>query len=87
MSEEVVMRRLVDDFAQTSGLSPRQCEMIWLAVIGLCRKEAAVHLACSVKTVECYWKRIYEKTGCRSEAEVIAMFIRAALATFRKDCA
>jgi DNA-binding CsgD family transcriptional regulator len=78
-SEEMI-RRLVDDFSQNSGLSPRQREILWLAIGGLHRKESAARLECSVKTVEGYWKRICEKTGCQCQAEVIAKFIHSTLA-------
>jgi DNA-binding CsgD family transcriptional regulator len=73
------IRTLVDHFGKLTRLSPRQLEVVNLAVTGVHRKQCAAQLACSLKTVEGYWQRIYEKTGCRSEAEVIATFIREAV--------
>jgi DNA-binding CsgD family transcriptional regulator len=69
------IRRLVECFGKDANLSPRQTELVRHAVIGQHRKESASQLACRLKTVEGYWKRIYAKTGCCSEAEVVAKFI------------
>jgi DNA-binding CsgD family transcriptional regulator len=69
------IRHLVECFARDASLSPRQTELVRHAVIGQHRKESASQLACQLKTVEGYWKRIYVKTGCCSEAEVVAKFI------------
>jgi DNA-binding CsgD family transcriptional regulator len=72
------VEQLVELLVSGWGLSPRQLKLVKLSVAGLHRKETASRLACSLKTIEGYWKRIYEKTGCDSEAAVVARFIREA---------
>jgi DNA-binding CsgD family transcriptional regulator len=76
---EEQLRGFVERFGREKQLSPRQTELLRHAVIGTHRKESASQLACGVKTVEGYWRRIYAKTGCCSEAEVVAKFIAALL--------
>jgi DNA-binding NarL/FixJ family response regulator len=75
------IERLVREFCDIWKLSPRQACLVELAVTGQHRKEAAHRLACSLKTVEGYWKRIYEKTQCQSQAEVVSKFIHHAFET------
>jgi DNA-binding CsgD family transcriptional regulator len=67
--------RFVDWFCYRSSLSPRQTELVRHAVTGIHRKESASRLGCRLKTIEKYWQIIYVKTGCESEAEVVAKFI------------
>jgi DNA-binding CsgD family transcriptional regulator len=67
--------RFVDQFGQMASLSSRQTELVRHAVTGVHRKESASRLGCHLKTIEKYWQRIYTKTGCDSEAEVVAKFI------------
>ena len=73
------IQQLAEDFGSEWNLSPRQRDVFKLAIAGVHRKESAALLACSLKTIEGYWKRIYEKTGCFSQAEVVAKFIREVL--------
>jgi DNA-binding NarL/FixJ family response regulator len=86
MASDEEIQRLVGEFGVEVSLSPRQLEIVTLAVGGLARKEIAFRLGCSLKTIEGYWRRIYEKAGCRSDAEVVARFIRIVIfARFRSD--
>ena len=80
-ARDVKLRSLVDHFGRVANLSPKQLEVVKLAVSGIHRKECAAQLSCSLKTIEGYWRRIFEKTQCRSDAEVVAMFIRQAVQT------
>jgi DNA-binding CsgD family transcriptional regulator len=73
--------RLVRDFSAEWRLSPKQTSLVGMAVAGHHRKEVAHRLACSLKTVEGYWKRIYEKTNSQSQAEVVSKFIHHAFET------
>jgi DNA-binding CsgD family transcriptional regulator len=75
------LARLVVEFGLRHELSARQTEMLQMAITGLHRKESAARMGCSCKTIEGYWRRIHEKTGCSSDAEVVARFIREALTT------
>jgi DNA-binding CsgD family transcriptional regulator len=74
-NEDQQLSRLVERFGKSSSLSPRQTELVRHAVKGIHRKESASQLDCRLKTIEGYWRRIYSKTGCCSEAEVVAKFI------------
>ena len=67
------------DFARAHSLSPQQSALLRLSAMGVCRKEGAAQLVCSLKTVEEHWRRVYHKTGCTSEAQVVARFLRWAL--------
>lgn len=70
------IRALAQRYGGMMSLSPRQTNLIYFAITGMSRKEAAAYLGCSVKTVEGYWRRIYQKCGCCSDAEVVARFIQ-----------
>src|SRR4051812_17723285 len=70
-----LIRVLAQRYGDRMSLSPRQTNLIYFAITGMARKEAAAYLGCSLKTVEGYWKRIYQKCGCCSDAEVVARFI------------
>jgi DNA-binding CsgD family transcriptional regulator len=62
-------------FAQQHGLSPQQAAVLRQSAIGLSRKEVAALMGVSPKTVEEHWRRIYGKTGCRSESRVVALLL------------
>jgi len=83
VSADQQVQQLAEEFGRGYNLSPQQSQLVQLAVAGLHRKEVAARLACSLKTIEGYWKRIYEKTGCASEAEVVSKFIREKLCAER----
>jgi DNA-binding CsgD family transcriptional regulator len=67
---------MVRAFASGHDLSEREAAVLASAVAGLAMKETAARLRISVKTVECYWARIYEKTRDRSQREVLARMFR-----------
>jgi DNA-binding NarL/FixJ family response regulator len=68
--------RITERFAVDHELSERETAVLASAVGGCSMKQTAVHLRISVKTVECYWARIYEKTSGRSQLEVLAKMLR-----------
>jgi DNA-binding CsgD family transcriptional regulator len=63
-------------FAGLHRLSGQEAAVVAQAAEGWCMKEAATALGISVKTVESYWKRIYEKTGQTSQLAVMALIVR-----------
>jgi DNA-binding CsgD family transcriptional regulator len=62
--------------ARERRLSPRETEVIRLALRGLGNKEIASELGCAPSTVLMYWKRIYAKVGVRPSKRVLALFAR-----------
>ncbi len=75
LAEEVV-RRADNPHA---GLSPREFEVLRLIALGRTPTEIGDALKLSVKTVSTYRSRILEKTGFRTNADIIAYAIRNAL--------
>lgn len=70
---------IVSRFGQLHGLSRRQCLLVELAATGIGRKESALRVGSSIKTVEEHWRRIYQKTGASSPIEVLAQLIQFVL--------
>jgi DNA-binding NarL/FixJ family response regulator len=70
--EELELARV----ARERRLSPRETEVIRLALRGLGNKEIASELGCAPSTVLMYWKRIYAKVGVRPSKRVLALFAR-----------
>jgi DNA-binding NarL/FixJ family response regulator len=71
---------VVARFSRLRKLSARETEIIRLAgVEGRAIKEIAAVLDASRKTIEQYWSRIYLKTGCHSQLEVVAALFRSAV--------
>jgi DNA-binding CsgD family transcriptional regulator len=64
--------------AVEGGLSRRECEVLVAAAQGKCTKEIALSLGISGKTVDYFWKRIFQKAGCASREEVMARLLRLA---------
>ncbi len=75
LAEEVV-RRAENPHA---GLSPRELEVFRLIALGRTPTEIGELLHLSVKTVSTYRSRILEKTGFRTNADIIAYAVRNAL--------
>lgn len=75
LAEEVV-RRAENPH---SGLSPREFEVFRLIALGRTPTEIGEMLKLSVKTVSTYRSRILEKTGFRTNADIIAYAVRNAL--------
>jgi len=69
----------IERFGRCYGLSPQQLNLLHFAATGVARKESAARSGCSVKTVEEHWRRIYHKTGCASELQVVAILLRSIL--------
>jgi len=70
------LEELLDTFARAHALSGREREVIRLATMACHDKQIAELLGVSVKTVEVFWRRIYEKTGWRGHCAVLAGVIR-----------
>jgi DNA-binding NarL/FixJ family response regulator len=69
------VKALVAAFSCRNGLSRRQTEVIEHAALGRGRKEVALLLGCSPKTVEEHWRRIYQKTGHYNEATLLSRIL------------
>jgi DNA-binding NarL/FixJ family response regulator len=67
---------VAETFAQTHGLSPRETEALRHSLERRSLRKAAAAMAISTNTLKEYWIRIFEKTGLRSQADVV----RAAVA-------
>jgi DNA-binding CsgD family transcriptional regulator len=65
----------VQAFADKHGLSPQQAAVLRQSACGLTRKEVAALMGVSPRTVEEHWRRIYGKTDCRSEPQVVARLL------------
>ncbi|RME09701.1 MAG: DNA-binding response regulator [Ardenticatenia bacterium] len=57
-------------------LTEREMEVLYFLSQGLMNKEIAYHLAISERTVRFHLKNIYEKLGCSSRGEAIALINR-----------
>lgn len=60
-------------------LSRREQEVLEMLVLGHTQREIAAHLCISPKTVETHRRRLGEKLGCRSRAELVSYAITAGL--------
>lgn len=69
------LRAAVRLFGAERRLSERETQILASATTGLSMKESAAELGISTKTVEDYWSRIYAKTRCRSQLEVLARLL------------
>ncbi len=64
---------------QHKSLSRREAEVLRLLVQGHTNQEAADHLAVSVKTIETHRKRLSEKLGLKSRAELFRFALECGL--------
>jgi DNA-binding NarL/FixJ family response regulator len=71
-------QQLAEEYGQAKELSERQIELLVCAVDGSSYKEAAAKLGLEKSTVACYWSRVFKKTGCTSQVEVLASMFRFA---------
>jgi two-component system invasion response regulator UvrY len=60
------------------NLSEREVEVVQLALSGLDSQAAADAIGVSRRTVHTYWRRIFQKTGLRSQREVVMAVLAAA---------
>ena len=82
-----LLEELLDTFARAHGLSGREREVIRLATMACHDKQIAEQLGVSVKTIEVFWRRIYEKTGWRGHCAVLAGVIRFVSSAPSAPCA
>lgn len=68
----------VDGFCASHGLSPREQEVVLLAVEGLTTVAIADRLGISPHTVRDHFKNLYRKTGASSRSELLGLVSRAA---------
>lgn len=73
------LRALVARFRDKYRLSQREATLLELGARGLSSKEAADRLACSIKTVDEHWRRIYVKWKLASRPRIVAAILFAAL--------
>ena len=56
-------------------LTARETEIVLTAIAGLTAKESAAALDCSVHTISTHWRRIFFKTGRRTQSGVVALLV------------
>lgn len=66
------------------ALSPREHEVLEMLVMGHTQREIAARLCISPKTVETHRRRIGEKLGCRTRAELVSYAITAGILAPRR---
>lgn len=64
---------------QATQLTARQVEILRLTILGLAGKQVARHLGISVRTVEGHFDAMRQRTGTRSQAELIAFAVATGL--------
>jgi DNA-binding CsgD family transcriptional regulator len=64
--------------AEELGLSRRETEVLLAVAAGKCIKETAADLGVSEKAVQYFWARIFVKSGCASQVQVLALLLRHA---------
>jgi len=65
-------------------LSPREHEVLEMVVMGHTQREIAARLCISPKTVETHRRRIGEKLGCRTRAELVSYAIAAGILSAKR---
>lgn len=70
-----------DEQVTSSDLTDRECEIIRLLSLGMTSKEIAIHMEVSSKTVDAGRRKIMDKLGIDSIAELVKHAIRIGLAT------
>jgi len=87
-----IARRVAQFFPKTPApaetddnllLSPREREVLEMLARGFLYKEIADALSISIRTVDTYIRRIYEKLHVRSRAQAVARYVNLAPATGR----
>ena len=64
--------------AQQLALSRRETEVLVAVSSGKCIKETAADLGVSEKAIQYFWARIFVKSGCVSQVQVLALLLRHA---------
>jgi DNA-binding CsgD family transcriptional regulator len=73
------LKQLLEQLRGRYGLSRRETEVVGAGTFGYCTKETAVVMACSAKTVDELWRRVYKKIRCDSRLAVMARLLAIAL--------
>lgn len=73
---ETLLSDPVTTYARAQSLSAREEAVLRGAALGLDFTETARNLSCSAETVRTYWKRIFQKTGQRTQRDVLAHLLR-----------
>lgn len=68
------------EFAASHDLSDTETTLLRIALEGGGVRESCERLGCKPNSVMTYWKRIFEKTACRSQREVLGALLRYSLA-------
>jgi DNA-binding CsgD family transcriptional regulator len=63
-------------FGEEYGLSKRETEILWCIIDGASRKEMAEKLCIAEGTAKKHVQNIFEKTGCHSRLELMALVFR-----------
>ncbi len=66
----------VEEFGKVFGLSVRERQLVLLVAVGTEGKRLPDEMRCSAYTVATYWSRVFAKTWCRSQKDVLALLIR-----------
>lgn len=77
----VTIQPILRDADRTTRLTDRQVEVLRLTALGLAGKQIARHLGISVRTVEGHFDAMRQRTGTRSQAELIAFAVATGLLT------
>lgn len=70
------MNTWLTSYSETFKLSPREGEVLRLAVEGLQNKEISHAVGCADSTIISYWKRIFSKTYTKTRNQVLSSIIR-----------
>ena len=66
---------MAQEVARELALSRRETQVLVAASRGQCIKETAADLGVSVKAVQYFWARIFMKSGCASQLQVLALLL------------
>ena len=75
-----VLRGPTEALGARFSLSTREKDVLRMTASGMHTKGVASALGCASKTVEEYWKRMFQKVARNSRQEIIAMLLADALA-------
>jgi DNA-binding NarL/FixJ family response regulator len=65
-------------YARAHGVSDKEAEVLMLAASGASTRDNAERLSVKPSSIHTYWRRIFWKTGIRSQSQVLAqVFMRA----------
>lgn len=72
------MNAIVAAVVRTYRLSPQEARILQAVSRGQTSNEVAFDLGISRRTVDYYWRQIFNKLSCRSQLEVMALLLRRA---------